>query len=30
MLSDSYVVDVSYTQGSDDYIVETWFVKVNI
>ena len=28
MLSDSYVMDVSYTQGDQDFTVESWFVKV--
>ena len=28
MLSNSYIVDVSYTQGGEDLFVESWFVKV--
>ena len=29
MLSDSYVIDVTYTCGDGDMTVEAWFVKVN-
>ena len=28
MLSESYVMDVSYTQGDSNFTVESWFVKV--
>lgn len=29
MLSDSYVVEVTYKQGEEDLDSESWFVKVN-
>ena len=28
MLSDSYVVEVTYKQGEEDFDSESWFVKV--